>query len=425
MNFQQLRIIRETVRQHFNLTDVADALFTSQSGVSKHIKDLEDELGVELFIRKGKRFLGLTDPGKELLTIVERMTPVVDQGNGVYSAQVSGTQAGTATLVPVVAGSEMSELKQDLQLKPLTPDAGHSVFRSAQNTIEADNTDSATLSFSAFTSDNRPVLGLGDQLQFKVMSSPSGVTLSKISESNGVYSATLRSSTTGLAIVDVLVNGVPMGGVVQVFLDPLKASERQSTLSIDPATIEADDKSLAKVTFTARNKNGFPVMGDSNISLNMNGGAGMVTMDPVVQQANGVYTTAVHGRVETLVYVEPHQDNNSLSGLTKQIVLTKLNIDATQSKFEIAPTFKTNSQDTLTVTLKNAHGVAIVGKTIKVKLGNSSARLGAVTDNRDGTYSAQLSDSIAEDIPLEVSVNNQTINTADGQSSTVVHSEMP
>ena len=79
MNFQQLRIIRETVRQNFNLTEVANALFTSQSGVSKHIKDLEDELGVELFVRKGKRFLGLTDPGKELLIIVERM--LLDAGN--------------------------------------------------------------------------------------------------------------------------------------------------------------------------------------------------------------------------------------------------------------------------------------------------------------------------------------------------------
>ena len=73
MNFQQLRIIRETVRRGFNLTEVANALFTSQSGVSKHIKDLEDELGVELFVRKGKRLLGLTDPGKELVGIVERM----------------------------------------------------------------------------------------------------------------------------------------------------------------------------------------------------------------------------------------------------------------------------------------------------------------------------------------------------------------
>ena len=79
MNFQQLRIIRETVRQNFNLTEVAGALYTSQSGVSKHIRDLEGELGVELFIRRGKRLLGLTEPGKELAAIVDRI--LVDAAN--------------------------------------------------------------------------------------------------------------------------------------------------------------------------------------------------------------------------------------------------------------------------------------------------------------------------------------------------------
>ena len=73
MNFQQLRIVRETARQNFNLTEVANALHTSQSGVSKHIKDLEDELGLELYLRKGKRLLGLTEPGREMLKVVERM----------------------------------------------------------------------------------------------------------------------------------------------------------------------------------------------------------------------------------------------------------------------------------------------------------------------------------------------------------------
>jgi len=79
VNFQQLRIIRETVRRNFNLTEVANALYTSQSGVSKHIKDLEEEVGVELFVRKGKRLLGLTEPGQELVGIVNRM--LVDAEN--------------------------------------------------------------------------------------------------------------------------------------------------------------------------------------------------------------------------------------------------------------------------------------------------------------------------------------------------------
>lgn len=71
MNFQQLRIVREAVRRNFNLTEVANALYTSQPGVSKNIKDLEDELGVELFVRRGKRLIGLTKPGEELIATVE------------------------------------------------------------------------------------------------------------------------------------------------------------------------------------------------------------------------------------------------------------------------------------------------------------------------------------------------------------------
>ncbi|WP_301101033.1 CysB family HTH-type transcriptional regulator [Propionivibrio sp.] len=79
MNFQQLRIVRETVRQDFNLTEVANALYTSQPGVSKHIKDLEDELGIEIFVRRGKRLIGLTEPGKELVQVVDRI--LVDTHN--------------------------------------------------------------------------------------------------------------------------------------------------------------------------------------------------------------------------------------------------------------------------------------------------------------------------------------------------------
>lgn len=73
MNFQQLRSVRETVRRGFNLTEVANMLYTSQPGVSRQIRELEDELGVEIFMRAGKRLTGLTPPGEALLPIVERL----------------------------------------------------------------------------------------------------------------------------------------------------------------------------------------------------------------------------------------------------------------------------------------------------------------------------------------------------------------
>lgn len=73
MNFRQLLIIRETVRSNFNLTEVANRLLTAQSGVSKHVKDLEEEIGAELFIRRGKRLMGLTDAGRDAVEIIERM----------------------------------------------------------------------------------------------------------------------------------------------------------------------------------------------------------------------------------------------------------------------------------------------------------------------------------------------------------------
>ena len=114
MNFQQLRIIRETVRRNFNLTEVAGALATSQSGVSKHIKDLEDELGVELFVRRGKRLLALTDPGREIVGLVERILTDASSIKRIAD-QLSNSDEGQLTIAtthmqarymlpPVIAG---------------------------------------------------------------------------------------------------------------------------------------------------------------------------------------------------------------------------------------------------------------------------------------------------------------------------------
>lgn len=100
MNFQQLRSVRETVRSGFNLTEAAQALRASQSGVSRQIRDLEQELGIELFVRSGKRLIGLTPPGDHLLPIIERVLAEsrhLQQAGHAYLAQQQGVLSVAAT----------------------------------------------------------------------------------------------------------------------------------------------------------------------------------------------------------------------------------------------------------------------------------------------------------------------------------------
>jgi LysR family cys regulon transcriptional activator len=73
MNFQQLRYVRETVRQGLNLTQAAKRLHTSHPGVSKQIRELESELGVEIFVRHGKRIVAVTEPGKAVVDVIDRL----------------------------------------------------------------------------------------------------------------------------------------------------------------------------------------------------------------------------------------------------------------------------------------------------------------------------------------------------------------
>ena len=100
MNFQQLRSIREAARCGFNLTEVANVLFTSQPGVSRQIRELEEELGVDIFVRNGKRLIGLTDPGKGILQIVEKLLLEAEnlrQASQEYSGETTGTLSVAAT----------------------------------------------------------------------------------------------------------------------------------------------------------------------------------------------------------------------------------------------------------------------------------------------------------------------------------------
>jgi LysR family cys regulon transcriptional activator len=95
MNFQQLRSFRETVRRGLNLTAAAEVLHTSQPALSKQIRELEDELGVQLFVRHGKRYTALTEAGERVL---EHASRVVDEADALRKAGAEFAKGHAGTL---------------------------------------------------------------------------------------------------------------------------------------------------------------------------------------------------------------------------------------------------------------------------------------------------------------------------------------
>ncbi len=131
MNLHQFRFVQEAVRRQLNLTEAAKALHTSQPGVSKAILELEDELGVDIFARHGKRLKRITEPGQHVLKSIELIMREVGNLKRIgeqFSAQDSGTLSIATThtqaryvLPPAVARLREQYPKVNVSLHQATP----------------------------------------------------------------------------------------------------------------------------------------------------------------------------------------------------------------------------------------------------------------------------------------------------------------
>lgn len=132
MNLHQFRFVQEAVRRNLNLTEAAKAMHTSQPGVSKAIIELEDELGIEIFARHGKRLKRITEPGQHVLKSIGIIVREVNnlkrigeqfsaQDNGTLSIATTHTQARYVLPLPVARLREAYP-KVNVSLHQTTPD---------------------------------------------------------------------------------------------------------------------------------------------------------------------------------------------------------------------------------------------------------------------------------------------------------------
>ncbi len=133
MKLQQLRYALEVYRHNLNVSEAADALFTSQPGISKQIRLLEEELGIQIFIRSGKRVVSVSQPGRAVLEISERIlrdvqniknigSEFTDHDSGSLTIATTHTQARYA-LPKIVAEFVKNYPKVNLTIKQGSPSA--------------------------------------------------------------------------------------------------------------------------------------------------------------------------------------------------------------------------------------------------------------------------------------------------------------
>jgi LysR family cys regulon transcriptional activator len=132
MNLHQFRFVQEAARRNLNLTETARALHTSQPGISKAILELEEELGVDIFVRHGKRLKRVTEPGQQVLRAIELILREVANLRRIgddYSLQDAGTLSIAAThtqarytLPAPVAALRTAYPKVSVSLHQGTPD---------------------------------------------------------------------------------------------------------------------------------------------------------------------------------------------------------------------------------------------------------------------------------------------------------------
>ncbi|QWA10982.1 inverse autotransporter beta domain-containing protein [Sodalis ligni] len=184
---------------------------------------------------------------------------------GAYVAKLFGTVPGDYTITPSVGGHEIADLSQPLILLAVV-DETKSALDIDKATLTADNTETATLTFSAKDSKGQAVTGLGARLVFSASPAEAGVIISPHSESDGTYTAIVRGTKPGSVSLTPKVDGVEFSTRVKELT--FTAASIDLKITVDKEVAKAGEQIM--LTVDAMLEDGTRV-GDVTIDIHSHG----------------------------------------------------------------------------------------------------------------------------------------------------------
>jgi len=358
------------------------------------------------------------------------VSAVTNNGNGTYTAIVTNSTAETVTVSATASGvaldaSDTISFTSTGNSNQVS--ASESTLMVSATTVDADNSASATITVVLKNEQGQLIIDASAAVLIAV--SGAATVSDVVNNGDGSYTATISNGTAETVAISAGASGIILDDTAMItftpFVDPNAVSATQSTLSVSPSVVDADNLTPAIATVVLNNEQGqaITVAGDV-VQINTTGSA---TVSSVVNNGDGSYTANILSDTAQTVTVSAVVAGVALpatSTITFEEVIDPNEISASLSTVSIGSTsVDADNQDfaTVTIVLNNSLGDAIVGAGNDVQIMvTGSANVSLVTNNGDGTYVANITNSVAQTVTVSVIVNGVALEETSTVSFTAV-----
>ncbi len=344
-----------------------------------------------------------------------RLSSVTDNLDGTYATTITSNTTGDAVITASIAGAVVTNTATISFIATLGDvSVATSTLVADPTTIVADGKTQSSITLQAKDADGENLTTTGLAV---TMTATNSAKLSSVTDNlDGTYAATITSTTTGDTVITASIAGAVVTNTATIsFIATLgDVSVATSTLVADPTTVVADGKALSTITLQVKDVHGNN-LATSNLDVTMTA-TNSATLGDITDNEDGTYTaeitstTAGDAIITARIAGAVVTNTATVSFIPGEVSLTTSTLIATPKTVLSNGT----SYSTITLQTKDAYGNNLVTGDLAVTMtATNSATLSAVTDNEDGTYTADITSTTAGDAIITAKIAGAVVtNTA-------------
>lgn len=340
---------------------------------------------------------------------------VTDNGNGTYSASLTGTQAGNISITVKVNGSALGVVTTQITLKAdvTNLDPGKSVLTSSRPNIVADGSETSTITLTLKDVYNNPVSG--QKVQF--VSALAGTLVGNVTDNgDGNYTAVLNGTKAGVTSVTATVNGAALGvtaAQITLTADASNLDAGKSALTASQLSIVADNRDTSEIALVLKDINNNAVSGQNVV---LNSSLTGTTVGNVKDNGDGSYTAVLVGTKAGITGITATVNGAVLNVTTGYVTLMAdaAHLDAGKSVMSATPAIiVANNTDasSIVLMLKDVNDNPVSGQNVRFFSSLTGSFINNVSDNGDGSYGATLTGNKIGVANVTATINDAALGT--------------